>query len=484
MKFLQFKWLFSILSFTPLNLCSQNAHIKQGGRFDIMFYRQNILQNQDIVVLKQGENTSIPIFPMGEIFENAYPDYTAVVLFPNDTITWIRNGKENKFSIKNDTQRNNDFNFLVSLTQKVGPLNNSNAFEESLPLIDIKKTWQERDKYYYSKYKKHLPVPPKSNFERDSLLYKMYLSRKAYLNLYSQNVKLSIRFTKFFEKYIFYKYLSSSLNGFSRTEPDGILPPNLKTQLENTDALFTDSLININVYRHFLLVFNNYVAVLKNSSKDKLNEKLLTADSLYVGGSKNFVLFALVKNYLKQRQGIAVDSSYINLFMKLCKNDLYKNEILEILDNSKKISDSKSELISFDSKKISFNDLINLSKAKNKIFYIDFWASWCIPCLSEMSYSKKLSESLNNANIEFLYFSLDRSVSSWLSKQKELEAVLTPQNSYLVAGDFNSKLAKELKIKMIPRYIIIDSQGKVINDNVPRPSDPKLKILIGRLLNQ
>jgi len=34
----------------------------------------------------------------------------------------------------------------------------------------------------------------------------------------------------------------------------------------------------------------------------------------------------------------------------------------------------------------------------------------------------------------------------------------------------------------IPRYIIIDKTGKIINDNAPRPSDPKLKILLDKLL--
>ncbi|WP_205690814.1 hypothetical protein [Cellulophaga sp. BC115SP] len=51
-----------------------------------------------------------------------------------------------------------------------------------------------------------------------------------------------------------------------------------------------------------------------------------------------------------------------------------------------------------------------------------------------------------------------------------------------MSKDFGSELAKKYKIKSIPRYMIVDKNGKFINTDAPRPSDPKLKELLKELL--
>jgi hypothetical protein len=46
----------------------------------------------------------------------------------------------------------------------------------------------------------------------------------------------------------------------------------------------------------------------------------------------------------------------------------------------------------------------------------------------------------------------------------------------------NSSLTKEFNLNTIPRYIIINKKGKVVNMDAPRPSDPKLKPLLDKLI--
>jgi hypothetical protein len=57
-------------------------------------------------------------------------------------------------------------------------------------------------------------------------------------------------------------------------------------------------------------------------------------------------------------------------------------------------------------------------------------------------------------------------------------------DSYLIANPEKSELIRQFKINAIPRYMIIGKDGKVINADAPRPSDPKLRVLFDELLKK
>jgi thiol-disulfide isomerase/thioredoxin len=121
-----------------------------------------------------------------------------------------------------------------------------------------------------------------------------------------------------------------------------------------------------------------------------------------------------------------------------------------------------------------------LKQHKGKVIYLDFWASWCAPCRQEIPDSKKLIASYQAKGLQVITISMDENKVAW---QKALKAEdLSLSANYLLSKDFGSELAKKYKIKSIPRYMIIDKNGKFINTNAPRPSDPKLKELLKELL--
>ncbi|MBQ7041260.1 MAG: TlpA family protein disulfide reductase [Muribaculaceae bacterium] len=104
-----------------------------------------------------------------------------------------------------------------------------------------------------------------------------------------------------------------------------------------------------------------------------------------------------------------------------------------------------------------------LSDYKGKYVYVDLWASWCGPCNMEIPYLQELERTLDNDEVEFVAISIDEDVRSW-------KAALT--RNKMTGHQFiaPSELPILLRLRSIPRYMILDKEGKVLYSNAPRPS--------------
>ncbi|MBU2922229.1 redoxin family protein [Winogradskyella psychrotolerans] len=123
-------------------------------------------------------------------------------------------------------------------------------------------------------------------------------------------------------------------------------------------------------------------------------------------------------------------------------------------------------LFSQTSEKKSFDEFLN--ENNNKIIYVDFWASWCKPCLKEIPKIRKLSKDYKNSEIIFVFFSIDENLDTWENLSKELNI-----KSY--EFNFNShqfkkpEIFKELKLSSLPRYLIIKN-SIIIDENAKKPN--------------
>ncbi|MDD7885701.1 TlpA disulfide reductase family protein [Flavivirga sp. 57AJ16] len=115
----------------------------------------------------------------------------------------------------------------------------------------------------------------------------------------------------------------------------------------------------------------------------------------------------------------------------------------------------------------------SLTDLKGKYIYIDVWATWCGPCKAEIPFLKKVEEQYHGKNIEFVSISIDdqKKHDAWkkMVTDKELGGV-----QLLADSDWKSKFIQDYKIQGIPRFILIDPAGNVVNADAPRPSSPKL----------
>lgn len=128
----------------------------------------------------------------------------------------------------------------------------------------------------------------------------------------------------------------------------------------------------------------------------------------------------------------------------------------------------------------------SLDTFKGKFVYIDVWATWCGPCIREIPSLKNLEKEYHKKNIEFVSISTDgarRNGNSWEAAEKKWrDFVKENQLSgvQLWSGQ-DYAFQSAYQISGIPRFILIDPQGNIVEANAPRPSDPRLKTLFTSL---
>lgn len=155
-----------------------------------------------------------------------------------------------------------------------------------------------------------------------------------------------------------------------------------------------------------------------------------------------------------------------------------KTEEEEVKKEKPAKDDGNYTLIDMNGKKTRLSDFTG------KVVYVDFWASWCGPCRQQFPYAKQLKETLSKKELKevvFLYISIDKDEDTW---KRSVEQIGLEGTHVFSPGGWNASAATFFKVTSIPRYMLIDKKGKIVQPRATRPSQPETLTEIRKLLQE
>ena len=102
---------------------------------------------------------------------------------------------------------------------------------------------------------------------------------------------------------------------------------------------------------------------------------------------------------------------------------------------------------------------INNETFNGKIFLIDFWATWCVPCIAQFPNLQNAFEKYKDNGLEIISISIDKDVKSVIEFRKKRWR-LPWLNGF--AGD-NKKLLEKFEVFAVPKMILVDKDGTILS---------------------
>jgi len=193
-----------------------------------------------------------------------------------------------------------------------------------------------------------------------------------------------------------------------------------------------------------ILEFDKLIVKYKNQKTDDVAEILLWKGKLFQDILKDEeaahqTFLQLKKEYPFSDSAVEADSFLISLKLRVG---------VEFPDFQAKDINGKS---------------LSLDQFKNKVVLIDFWATWCPPCVDEMPNIVKTYNKYHEKGFEIIGISLDQNENKFLRFIKDNG--MTWRQYYDGKGGQN-ELARKYSIDSIPSTFLIDANGKIIAKNL------------------
>ena len=406
--------------------------------FDFCFsYTDYFGDNIDLSKIGKAKNvlTETPYFELRQLFVNQ-PFY------------WLRKGETYHITGEN--------NRLPIFWCKNETLMNEVTFFNKLyeTQIDLNYDWTSPD---WQQIKKELDenihhLKAKERYEK----------KLAYLE--EQKQKVSPLFYDLCTHFFKIDYLDKLFYSYRRNKSDEIVK---KILLDQKDSIQHDDLFFSKLYKDFCLTYCYFL--FENDSDSSAYRRYSIIKDNFKGKIRDYLLFRTI-------QFGEPDENQLTTFYNDCLNEAYKDYIKQERRVKAMLQSANDTLFRPDLSRIGLSDI--LSKYKGKWIYMDFWASWCAPCRALLPLSLKWKEQYAK-DIVFIYVSIDENSNQW---QKAIKGENLDEN-YCFLLSKNSDFIITHKIKTIPRYMLFDRNGILIDDNALRPDDSQWSKKIDKIVN-
>jgi thiol-disulfide isomerase/thioredoxin len=107
---------------------------------------------------------------------------------------------------------------------------------------------------------------------------------------------------------------------------------------------------------------------------------------------------------------------------------------------------------------------LTATSLRGRVVILDFWATWCAPCLKEVPTYQRLRRDYDESRLEIIGVSVDvldrRGLVSWLNRQQVTWTQIHDRRGY------SGELAQQFKVMSLPTTYVFDADGKLVAANV------------------
>ena len=115
-----------------------------------------------------------------------------------------------------------------------------------------------------------------------------------------------------------------------------------------------------------------------------------------------------------------------------------------------------------------------MAKFRGKVVYVDFWATWCGPCISGIKRIAPLKEEMKDEDVVFVYITNQTSPeNAWQNRIPDIKG-----EHYRVSSDEWNYLSQKFNISGIPHYTLVNKEGEVVKPHLGHQSNEALKKLL------
>lgn len=249
-----------------------------------------------------------------------------------------------------------------------------------------------------------------------------------------------------------YLYEHPLLKGedFPITAPPGYL------DFMNTITIHNDSALPNYFY---ILYLQEYLAYLQKQPIHQGKNRYDLVEENLSGKTKDFLQVIILSLDAKMPKKRAALSHQINYFETTTLESVYAEFVKKAFHDEKGLSEGMPapEFSLVD----QYGKMVRLSDLKGKVVLLDFWATWCGPCIDLMPTHRSLQEKYKDKNIAFIYVSMDNKASIWKNylSNKRLGGQHLISNE---AMGFKSPISKDYQIKFLPYTLLLDTNGTIV----------------------